>query len=151
MISSIVYLTCKKGKLVNILKYISTLGLFITFIVVIFILGPMINFNYVYLFFYGTMFLQHLVCPILAIITFIFFDDLKKYSKKDSVYALSFTVFYGVLFVILNLLRVVDGPYPFLKVYDQGVLLSIMWFIIIMSLSYFLSYLLRKMYLKYNK
>ena len=52
LISAILFLTLKKRipKAVDILKYSSTLALLITFLVVIFILYPMLDFNFNFLF-----------------------------------------------------------------------------------------------------
>lgn len=135
----------------ELFKYMTTICLTVTFIVVLFILAPMYNFNYGYLLFNGSLLYQHLLCPILCIITFIFFDKLNKYSIRDSIIGNAFTIFYAVILISLNILQIIEGPYPFLMVRNQTIIMSIIWFIIVVGLSYIVGLLLRKLFLKYNK
>ena len=156
LFSSLIYviyllLNKKIPKWLKEFKYITTVSLALTFFVVILILAPMFNYAYGYLLFHDIMLYEHLLCPILGIITFIFFDDINKYDKKDSLIAISFTIIYAVVLIILNLVNVIEGPYPFLRVRYQSVFASIMWLILIPGLSYLLSYELRKLNYRYNK
>ena len=64
-------------KWLHYFKYLSTTCVSITFFVVLFILIPMGNFDYYAFLFNGTLLFHHTLCPILAIITFLFFDNLK--------------------------------------------------------------------------
>lgn len=127
----------------KLLKYTATICLTVTFLVVIFILAPMLNFNYNYLLFSNELLYHHLLCPILSIITFIFFDNFNKYSIKDNILATMVTFIYGIILVILNLIKVVDGPYPFLRIYNQSLGASILWIIVILSLTYIIALILR--------
>ena len=129
-------------------KYISTVCLTLTFFVVILILAPMYNFNYGYLLFHEAMIFVHLLCPIIGIITFIFFDELNDYKKKDSFIGTFYTFLYAFVFIILNVLKVLEGPYPFLMVYKQPIYMSVLWCILILVLSYSLSIVLGKLYVK---
>ena len=145
-------LTNKKiPKWLSIMKYISTICLSITFLVVLFILTPMYGFDFKFMFFSDALIFQHLLCPILSIITFVMFDDLGSFDKKDSFLGIGLTLLYTFILVILNLLDVVYGPYPFLKVKNQTILMSFIWFIVIIGFSYFISIALRKIYLKVRK
>ena len=130
------------------IKYISTICLTVTFVVVLFILTPIYNFNFIGMFFENSLLYHHLLCPILSIITFIYFDKLRIFSLKDNFIGISFTIIYGILLIILNILDIIVGPYPFLMVKNQSILMSILWFIIILGLTYFISSLLRKLYTK---
>lgn len=146
LITSILFLVyVNKGipNWVKMFKYISTIGVSVTFFVVLFILLPMVNFNVYAMFFDGTLLYHHFLCPILGVVTFIWFDDLGEFNKKDSLFGLIHTCIYAVVMIILNLLRLYDGPYPFLRVYDQGIIMSIIWLIIIFGLAYLISSLLR--------
>ncbi len=144
LLSSIIYLIyvfskSKKSNVTRILKYISTICLLITFLVVIFVLLPMFNFNFKMLLISGAMFPHHVLCPILSFITFVWFDDLGKFNKKDYYYPVIATLIYAFVLIILNLLTIVDGPYPFLRVYDQSILSSIIWFTLIIYMCYLIS------------
>ena len=141
----VIYLLTNKKipRWLSLFKYIATLGLTLTLIVVLFILLPMSNFNYSGLFLKGVMPLHHLICPILGIVSFIFYDNLGKFDKKDGVFSLIFTFVYGIILIILNIAGKVSGPYPFLMVKNQSLLASIIWIIIIYALTFFISYVLR--------
>ncbi len=138
-------------KWLSILKYASTICLTLTFLVIILILAPMFNFNYVGMLFKGTMLYHHFLCPILAIITFIFFDNLGNIEKDYTIKGLYLTFIYAIVLIILNIIDIVEGPYPFLMVKKQSILASIIWFIIIIGLAYFISYMLRELYNKFNR
>ena len=128
----------KKSKAINDLRFMSTSCLAVTFLVVLFILSPMYQFNYRLLMFTDVFFLFHTLCPLLSIISYIFFEE----GSKNKYLGLSFTLIYGIVLIILNALRIVNGPYPFLMVYKQGVIMSIVWFILIIGGSYIISLLL---------
>ena len=127
----------------KLLKYISTICLTVTFLVVILVLAPMYNFNYGYLLLRNELLYHHLLCPLLSIITFIYFDDIKNYTKLDNLLASLVTLIYGIVLIILNILKVVDGPYPFLQVYRQPVIVSIIWAVTILGIAYLLALILR--------
>ena len=130
-------------KWVSILKYSSTLSLLVTFLVVVFILTPMFGLkSFSWMLFQGTNFYFHTVCPILTFISFIFFEKHNIKGLRDNIRAMYFTMIYATLFIILNILRVVKGPYPFLMVYDQPIYMSIIWFILIVGGAFGLSMLI---------
>ena len=140
----------KTPKWLKMLKFISTIGLGLTFITVIFILLPMYDFNYNFLLFDGSLFFYHLICPLLAITTFIFFDDVGKVNIKDTVLGLSFTIIYSIILISFNINGKITGPYPFLKVYEQGVTKSVLWCFLLLSMSYLISYILAVFYNKFR-
>ena len=125
-------------KSVKIFRFLSVLSLSVTFLVVLFILGPMYGFNYKFLFFSGSMLFTHLLCPILIFISFVFLED-GKFDKKDCLIANALTIGYAIVMMILNLLNIVDGPYPFLRVRHQNIFMSIIWVVLIVGGSYLLS------------
>ena len=130
-------------KWVSILKYSSTLSLLVTFLVVVFILTPMFGLrSFSWMLLQGTNLYFHTVCPILTFISFIFFEKHNIKGLRDNIRAMYFTMIYATLFIILNILRVVKGPYPFLMVHDQPIYMSIIWFIIIVGGAFALSMLI---------
>lgn len=151
----------------KLLKYISVTSLAITFIVVIFILAPMYHFNYGYLLFHNELLYQHLLCPIFGMATFFMFDNFSmdnilakkprlllrnkteqlksgELTASDEFYAISFTIIYGIVMATLNIAKVIDGPYPFLRVYEQPLLASIIWALVLFLSSYLVAVCLRK-------
>lgn len=136
-------LNFKKGidipKIVSTLKYISTCMVTITLLIVLLVLIPMAGFNTIgYMLFDGSMLFHHTLCPILAIISFVFFDEME-ISKKETLYAFLPTLGYGFVMVILNLVRVVEGPYGFLYVYQNPVYVTIIWGIVLLGFAYLIS------------
>ena len=111
------------------LRFITTSCLTVTFIVVVMVLCPMYNFNYQYFMFGDEMLYLHTLCPIISIISYIFFE--KKSNKKYL--GVLVTIIYAIILIILNIKKIVDGPYPFLKVYEQPIYMSILWFFIIIG------------------
>ncbi len=148
----VIFLIQKKKipKWLSNFKYLTTIGLSITFLVVLFILIPMGKFDFYKLLISDSLLCHHTLCPILAFISFVFFDDIKKITKKDSVYNLSFTFLYSVVLINLNIFNVVIGPYPFLMVKNQTIISSILWFVILFLLAYIIAISLRLLNKKYN-
>lgn len=134
LISSLVYIFLYKTKknIVKDFRFVATNCLLLTFLIVIFVLAPMYDFNYKLLMFANNFFIFHTLVPILSIISYIVFEDR---SNKEYL-GLIFTIVYGIILIVLNILGVVTGPYPFLMIKSQSVISSILWGILIFSISY---------------
>jgi len=145
------YLLKKKTipKWLNILTHMSVLGLTVTFLVVLFILSPMYNFNYGLLLFRGSMLYFHTLCPIISIITY-FFSSQIHIAKKEIKYTMLFTIIYSTVILLLNIFRILEGPYPFLMVYKQPIYMSIIWIILLEGGAYLLSIVLYKIKKRIN-
>lgn len=128
---------------VILLRYMATISLVITFVVVVVYLAPAKlwapNGNYFnnleILLFKNDMLYQHLLCPIISFVSFAFFEGDRRLNRKKTIwFSLLFTFIYGLIMIILNLLSIVDGPYPFFKIYEAPLINSIvMVFILIMN------------------
>ncbi len=134
----------------QLFKYMTTICLTVTFLVVLFILGPMLEFNYEWLFLSEGLLFQHLLCPILSIIVFLYFDDIDL-KKRDSIRGLYLTIIYATIIIILNILKIIKGPYPFLYIYEQPIYMSIIWAILIPGFAFIISVVLKKIYIKIRK
>lgn len=133
-------------KWVQTLKYMATCCLTLTIIVVVVVLAPMIGENgYKFMLLKGSMLYHHLICPILAIISFAIFDDIDIINYKQTILAMIPTCLYAIIIITLNILKIITGPYPFLKVYEQPVYISIIWFIVILIGAYIIALLLRQL------
>jgi len=141
----------KIPKWLHTLKYMTTTCVSITLLVVIFILTPMYGFNFYLTLFSGVLLFHHTVCPLLGIITFLKYDNLKIYNKKEVKNALSFTFIYAIILIILNILKVVKGPYPFLMVRSQSIIMSIIWFVVIIGFAYLIAIFLKNIHTNINK
>ena len=145
LVSSILYLFSRKNpsKIVQFFRYSSTLSVMITFLVVIFLLYPMLDFNFQYLFLAGPNPYMHVLCPLIALVSFLFFEKNEiENNLKNNFRSLYFTLIYAFILISLNILRIVNGPYPFLKVYEQSVLMSIIWIVAILGFALILSNIL---------
>ena len=111
-------------------KYFAVCCLSVTFLVVIFVLMPMMGGMWLM---EGTMLYHHLLCPLAAFFGFVFAEKGADIKTKSVCIAMIPTVIYALTLIVLNLLHIVEGPYPFLKVYEQSVLMSIVWFVLIIG------------------
>ena len=139
-----VYYLLKKEpvpKKVNRLKYIATCTTTVTFVVVVTVLLPMYKQPYITFLNRANLF-QHTLCPILAFATLLFMDQVE---KRDCRLALIPTGIYALVMVPLNYFRVLEGPYPFLKVHNQPWYMSILWLLGIGLVAFGIAVLLRKL------
>lgn len=127
----------------KIIKYMATCCLAITFVVVICILAPMEGMGgFKNMMLYGSMLYHHLICPIAALLSFIFLETDHPLSKNNTNYALIPTYIYAAVILLLNIVRVVEGPYPFLHIYEQPAYISLIWFVVILSGAYLLAWII---------
>jgi hypothetical protein len=126
--------------------YISVCCLSLTFTVVIFILAPGIGglYGFRVMLLSNSMLYQHLLCPLLAFAAFLVFARGPALSRRAPLYALVPTLIYAAATIILNILHLLDGPYPFLEVYNQSVAASVLWVILILSLALVLAFLVAR-------
>lgn len=108
------------------LKYFSTVCLAITLLVVIFILVPIRPTMASYLLIEGSSLIHHIICPLIAIVSFIMLESVICLNKKDILWGIIPTVVYGVVMITLNIFKVVVGPYPFLNVNGMPWFLSVL-------------------------
>lgn len=86
----------------------------------------------------GSALFMHFVCPVLALVSFIIFEDVQL-SFLHTLYALIPTLIYAVALFILNIENVLVGPYFFLHVYEQSVLASVGWSFVVLGINYLMS------------
>lgn len=152
IISSLLFVVClliKRDKellpkWVLDLRFVSSCCLALTFIIVISVLAFTTYDNYfeglIHLLTNRSMLYHHLLCPVISFISFSFFEGDRRLNKKKTIYlALIPTFIYGLVTVILNILKVIEGPYPFLMVYNQAWYMSIIWIVVIFVVNYITS------------
>ena len=133
----------KKKKIpaiINRLSYFATCTTTVTLIIVLFVLSWMVG-DLWWLLAYDSMLYMHTLCPILAIVSLVCFAP-EKQPKKMALYALIPTIVYGIVGIVMNIVRAWDGPYPFLQVYNQSIWASIGWTIVILGVAYIIARLL---------
>ncbi len=120
-------------------QYAASVCLTVTFLVVLFVLAPGAGeHGYKTMLLKEDMLYHHLLCPILILVSVILFER-PELPVHCAFYAMLPTFVYGTVTLILNILRKLDGPYPFLHVYEQPVYMSVIWFIAIIGGSYLLA------------
>lgn len=129
-------------KWVRMFRYIATCLLTVTFLTVVFILTPMYGVaNWKYMLLEGNSLYLHFLCPVAAIVL-LFFETKPHLRWTAALWALIPTFVYGVILAILNILRRVDGPYPFLQVYNQSVGMSVFWAVFMAAGAFVIAYVL---------
>lgn len=115
------------------LKYAAVCCLSVTFLVVVLVLAPMSGGAYGVMLLSGTMLYHHLLCPLAAFFGFVLFEKRPALRRIDALLPTLLTLVYAVVLTALNIARVLDGPYPFLRVYAQSVHASILWALAILG------------------
>ncbi|MCH4191359.1 MAG: hypothetical protein LKF52_03540 [Butyrivibrio sp.] len=122
---------------IQMAKYMAVCCLTVTFLMVVLVLAPMVGKDgYQILLLSGEMKFHHLLCPLLAGMSFFLSDHIPFKPGKAARVAILPTAGYAAVTVILNLLHIISGPYPFLKVYEQPVAVSVLWFALIFCGAY---------------
>ena len=118
-------------------KYMAVCCLTVTFLVVVLVLAPMVGKDgYQKLLLSNEMKFHHLLCPLLAGLSFFLSDHIPFKPGKAARIAILPTAVYAVVAVILNLLHIISWPYPFLRVYEQPAAVSGLWFALILAGAY---------------
>lgn len=140
LVSSLVYLqqSGRRGKTAQRMRYASSSCLSLTLIVVLLVLIPSDPESAGYLLLDRACFFEHLVVPVLSFVSFVFFEK-NSLMKRDAVRALVPTLSYAAAAVILNAARIIEGPYPFLRIHDQSPVMSVLWFVVIAGGAYLIS------------
>ena len=128
------------------LKYIATCCLTMTFLTVVFILAPYYKDEggVVFLLTASSMLYHHLLNPLCAFVSFVFLEREPRLSGKNVFCALIPTLLYGSIAVWANVQRLIVGPYPFLRIYEQTIQQSLEWLVAIVCLNLFYAWLVWK-------
>ena len=126
------------------LKYIATCCLTMTFLTVVFVLGPMYEDGngWDIMLFTDSMLYHHFLNPVLAILSLVLFERLPRLPLGQVWWALVPTVLYGLYDLHGNITGTIDGPYPFMRVYDQTIPETLTWFAIILGTDLLYAFLL---------
>jgi len=126
-----------------VLKYLAVCTVVMTFAVVVLVLAPMIGFpaGYMRLLFSAAQMNHHLWCPLLGLFSLLHVDKPDLGDRRLPLWAASLTLLYAVLATACNVLGIIDGPYPFLRVTRQPLGVTILWYIALLGLAYLLAWL----------
>lgn len=120
-----------------VLHLICAVCLTVTFMIAAFVLAPQEGFAYYFL--TDVAPINHFLGPVLSVITFLFTQTGFPLQKRMVIAPTAATLLYGIIALILNVARVLDGPYFFLRVHEVSLSTVVMWFLIIAALSLILS------------
>ena len=129
------------------LKYIAVCCLTMTLLTVVFVLGPMYedgNGWYIMLC-TSSMLYHHLLNPLAAILSFVLLERTPRLPRRTVKWALLPTAVYGGILLWMNVRKLADGPYPFLKVWEQGIPATVLWCIAILLMNSLYAWLLWKL------
>lgn len=111
-------------------RYLSVCMLIMTFLVTVFILVPTMK-NTKLLLWSRSGFFLHIVGPFANTAAYFL---LEAHAVKWMILIPPvLTLIYGLIMIYYNYKRVIEGPYPFFKVYEQGTFMTIVWVIILLA------------------
>ncbi|MBP5361705.1 MAG: hypothetical protein J6Y71_01555 [Ruminococcus sp.] len=87
----------------------------------------------------------------ISFISFVLLEKNNGIKRSHALIAAAPTFLYGTVTMLLNILRIIEGPYPFLYVYQQPWFMSLFWYLSILGLSYIVALIAGKMVRKKNK
>lgn len=109
-----------------------------TFLVVFLVLIPWANNTGAdgtrMLLFSGAQPFMHAICPVIVFVSFVFLQTDQPLPRRTIWLGAAPVYFYGTIALILNIARVMSGPYPFLFVYQQPVWASALWVVALFAL-----------------
>ena len=116
-------------KILTVAHFISAVGLTVTFLIAAFVLAP--EGGIAYYFLNDVAPINHFIGPLLSVISLLFLEKTERLSLSTIIWPAVASLTYGAIALVLNAVRIMDGPYFFLKVYEQPAGVIILWFAII--------------------
>ena len=121
------------------LKFCACATQLMTFVVVVFVLAPMINTTgengYYSLFLTGVTPVTHLLGPLLTIASYLLYEREPLPHLRECALALCPTLTYAVVAYTCNYLRLFEGPYPFLLVWNMPVWQTALWVVVLLAVA----------------
>ncbi|MBR3225576.1 MAG: hypothetical protein IKF78_09655 [Atopobiaceae bacterium] len=140
-IAGVVCLAANAGKVnaahAHVLKFCACATQLMTFVVVVFVLVPMINSTgqngFQYLFLTGVMPVTHLLGPALTILSYLLYEREPLPRLRECILALTPTLTYALVAYTCNYFRVFEGPYPFFLVWNMPFWQTSLWFVVLLA------------------
>ena len=133
--ASLLYILSPQSPASAAMRYLSTVMLTMTFLITLFVLVPMGG-GFRKLMLEDNGLYHHTLCPLISVFSYIVCE----LHSGMWILPVAVTFIYGIIMLFLNVMKAVDGPYPFFRVYNQSVIASVLWttalVVIIGSLSY---------------
>ena len=128
-LSALLYLILPAVPAVTVLRYLSTCMLVLTFIVTTCVLIPMGG-DAKKLLWSGNGIYHHVLCPVVSTLSYVLFERHVTGAVRLPVIV---TLLYGIVMLYLNLIKKVDGPYPFFRVHQQSAVSTVLWMVVLMA------------------
>ncbi len=136
LVSASVLLILQRGETISkkltAVHFVSAVGLTVTFLIAAFVLAPQGGIAYYFL--DNVAPINHLIAPALSVASLLFLEKSELPGRAVVFLPASATMLYGLICLVLNAMRLIDGPYFFLQVYSQPASVIVMWFAIIAAL-----------------
>lgn len=129
---------------ISMIRYIASCCLMLTFLVVLFVLGPKDGYEDQLL--GGVHLINHVIAPVLSLMSFLLLETAEPLPKKAPFYAIIPTMIYAVILIGMNVAGLTAGPYFFLRVHDQSLVTTVLWIIVLLGGNYLISWLVMKAY-----
>ena len=113
---------------IHVLRFVSASSLTITFFIVLTVIIPVNPSSFTEMIFMGSNIFHHVLCPILSFVSFVWLESETQISKTSLLAILIPTIVYGIICIILNILKIIVGPYPFFFVYAMP------WYFVVLAL-----------------
>ena len=132
---------------VFILRFIATIDLIITFLVVALFLGFITDEGYLSMF-VNANFLFHLAIPIINFASFVFYENPPKFKFSYTFWGITHLILYGIFYIIVVLLHYQNGTVPL--EYDwyafaqKGLVIAFVCATVVWGLGYLVSFMLYK-------
>ena len=124
---------------VFVLKYIATIDLLITFLVVALFLGFITPDGYISVY-YNANFFFHLIVPILNIISFIFFEPFYFVKKIQTLFGVIHLFIYSIFYQIVAISHFengkVDIKYDWYAFAQNGVIVALLFAVVLLAIGY---------------
>lgn len=124
LISSVAYLINSGSELTITLRYLSTVMLTMTVLITLFVLVPS-GAGFADMMLSGNGLYHHTLVPLISITSYFMWEQ---HSSRWYVPVIV-TMIYGFVMLCLNYAKVIEGPYPFFRVYEQSKKASVLWMI----------------------
>lgn len=133
---------------VRILRYIATIDLIITFLVVALFLGFIYEEGY-FMLFVNANFFFHFAIPVINFISFAFFEDAPKMTLKQTLWGMTHMVLYSIFYMTVVITHFHDGGvdifYDWYAFAQLGIPFALVCAVIVLSLAYGLAFMLYKL------
>lgn len=144
--ADIIYLLTKHPLVqwVTNVKFAATISVVLTFLTVYCFLFPtsfLHGGNFDFIADPETFLWFHTVCPILAFVSFAFFEPFPRIKLSRAFYGVIPMLVYAIVIIPLVATNVIEAPYSFLRVNENAWYITLLWCVVMVGGTYLISFL----------